>query len=95
MRRENGHVVKNDSCLKKDIISGYSHGRRSVGRQRKRWIEVITERITLKITETVRITENTNRDDSRHQGLVVQHQILNFYVSYGHAARFLRSGDIY
>ena len=50
--------VRKESLLEKNIIQGYVHRRRSVGRQNRRWTEYIAEWTGLKINEAVRITED-------------------------------------
>jgi len=55
------HVMRKDSCLEKDIIQGHVNGRRSPGRQRRRWVEDITEWTGLQINEAVRVTEDRQR----------------------------------
>ena len=53
-----GNVKRKDSCLEKDIIQGHVNGRRSAGRQRRRWVEDITEWTGLQINQAVRVTED-------------------------------------
>ena len=63
-----GHMTRKKDCLEKSIIQGITEGKRSRGKQKRRWVEDIADWTGLNINQAARVAEV--RDDWRRILLV-------------------------